>query len=138
MKSSEPWSVSSWSSGQRHFFQSLLWWPLHRTVSSKDCGQERCQDVLRTIQQVSDFIAKGKSISHIATICITILKKNYFCLQKHLKQCESLWIFFGILCKYTFLSPLNLFPSVLFKNTLQNIFLIKKKWNKHVITCINY
>ena len=64
--------------------------PLHRTVSSKDCGQERCQDVLRTIQQVSDFIAKGKSISHIATICITILKKNYFCLQKHLKQCESL------------------------------------------------
>ena len=50
------------------------------------------------------------------------LKKNYFCLQKHLKQCKSLWIFFGILCKYTFLSPLNLFPSVLFKNTLQNIF----------------
>ena len=49
--------------------------------------------------------------------------------------------FFGILCKYIFLSFLNLFPSVLFKNTL------KKKWggggggrrrNKHLLIYISY
>lgn len=122
VKPSQPWSLSSVSSGQRRVFQILLWWPLHRTGSRKDCGQERWQDVLRTRQQVSDFTAKGKSVSHIATVCITILEKNYFCLQKHLKLCKSLWIFFLVFYANTFSFLLSICSHLSYSRTLGKTF----------------
>lgn len=71
---------------------------IYRSGSRGDYGQERWGGVLRTIQWVTDFIAKENSKAHIATICVIILKENYFCLQRHQEQSKSLWsCFFNLM-----------------------------------------
>lgn len=129
-----------------------LQWALVRDVSFKSCygGCYTELEVEKTVVKRGGRMYSGPDNKLVILLprenpYHTLLQYASPSLKRTISAYKSIWncakvydFFFGILCKYTFLSSLNLFPSVLFKNTRQNIFLIKKKWNKHVITCINY